>query len=330
MEMRGLEELESELKQGKIRSVYLFTGPEAYLRRLAEELILKRALSPESQPFNFSEFSLDSHPIEDALKAADTFPLASPYRIVILRSLEAMGQEQEEVLLGYLKQPPRRTVLVLVTEAIDRRTTFYRQLRDNHCVVDFQTPKPAAFERWAEQVIRRRGYQISAGSVKRLVELAGSDFQTLLGEIEKLILYAGDGKTIPDSALDDLVRESRVRDAFDLTDAMGRRDSKAALRVLDNLLEAGEAPLKIVGAIVWNFRNLLMVQELLAAGKNTTQILSVLRLHPYVLEKLVRQARVLDNRTVRKLYDRLAAVDLRLKSSMSDERMVLENLICSL
>ncbi len=330
MEIRGLEELEHELKQGVVRHVYLFTGPEQYLRRLAEEHILSRALAPESQAFNFSEFSLASHPIDEALKAADTFPLASSFRLVILRNLESLAQDQEEALLNYLKRPSKKTVLVLVAESIDRRTTLYRQLKERHCVVDFQSPKPATFERWAEQLLRKRGYRISQTALKKLITLAGSDFQTLLGELEKLTLYAGSDKSIPDSALDELVRESTEHDAFELTEAMGRRDAKAALCVLGSLLEAGEAPLKIVGAIVWNFRNLLMVQELLALGKNTSQILAVLHLHPYALEKLERQARVLDNRTVRKLYGRLAAADLQLKSSGNDERMVLENLICSL
>jgi len=325
-----LEELESELKKGVLRNVYLFTGPEEYLRHHAEELILNHVVPPESQAFNFSEFSLSSHTIDEALKAADTFPLASAFRLVIVRNLEIMVSEQEEALLQYLEHPPKKTILVLVSESVDRRTTFYRHLKQNHCVVDFQSPKPAAFERWAEQVIRRRGYRISQSSIGKLVELAGSDFRALLGEIEKLTLYAGSDKSIPDAALEKLVRESREHDAFELTDAMGRRDARAALRVLGNLLEGGEAPQMIVGAIAWNFRNLLMVQELLALGKNTNQIQSVLHLHPFTLEKLLSQARVLDNKTVRRLVNRLAAVDLKLKSSVVDERMVLENLICSL
>ncbi len=329
MEIRGLEELESELKKGVLRNTYLFTGPEVHLRRLAEELVLSRVLSTDSQAFNFSEFSLTSHPIDEALKAADTFPLASPYRLVIIRDLDAMVREQEEALLHYLERPPAKTVLVLISETVDRRTTFYKRIKENHCVVDFQSPKPAAFERWAEQVIRRRGYRISQPALKKLIELAGSDFQSLAGEIEKLTLFAGADKSIPDSALDRLVRESKEHDAFELTDALGRRDSRAALRVLGNLLDAGEDPPRIVGAIAWNFRNLLMVQELLALGKNTTQIQSVLHLHPFVLEKLLGQAKILDTKTVRRLHDRLATVDLKLKSG-SDQRMVLENLICSL
>jgi DNA polymerase-3 subunit delta len=330
MEYRSLEELEDEIKQGVVRPVYLFTGPEEYLRRLAEELILNRALAPESQAFNFSEFSIESHPIDEVLKAADTFPLASPYRLVILRNVESLAQEHEEALLSYLKRPSTKTIFLLVASSLDRRTSFYRLLKEKHCVVDFQSPKPATFERWAEQLIREKGYRISQGSIKKLIELAGSDFSTLLGEIEKLTLYAGSDKSIPDSALDELVRESREHDSFELTEAMGRRDAKAALRLLANLLQAGEAPLKIVGAIVWNFRNLLMIQELLALGKNTSQIATVLHLHPFALEKLLRQARTLENRTARKLYDRLAALDLKLKSSGSNERMILENLICSL
>lgn len=330
MELKSLEDLEGELKRGLVRSVYLLTGPEEYLRRLAEEQILRHTLAPESQPFNFSEFSLAVHPLDDALKAADTFPLASPFRLVILRNVNSPTEDQEEALLRYLKQPSKKTVLVLVAENIDRRKTFFRSLKDKHCVADFQSPKPATFKQWAGDLLRKRGYQASRVAIEKLVALAGSDFRTLLGEIEKLTLYAGSDKSIPDSALDELVRESTTHSAFDLTDAMGRRDIKAALRLLHGLLESGEPTLKILGAISWNFRNVLMVQEQLASGKTSGQIVAALHLNPYSAEKLIGQARALDGSHVRRLYERLAALDLRLKSSAVDERMLLENLICSI
>jgi DNA polymerase-3 subunit delta len=330
MQIGSLEELEGELKQGVIRPVYLLTGPEEYLRRKAQDRIESCVLTPEAKAFNFSEYSLASDTIDEVLRAADTFPLASPFRLVIARDIESLPQEKEETLQKYLQSPSKKSVLVLVAEKVDNRKAFCRKLKEKHCVVDFQSPKPAAFARWAGQLLRERGYRISQAAFEKLVALAGSDFQTLIGEVEKLTLYAGNDKAIPDSALDELVRESREHNAFELTEAMGRRDSATALRLLNNLLEAGEPPLKIIGAIVWNFRNVLMVQEQLALGKNKSQIVAALQINPYVLEKTMSQARALDNKAVQKLYERLAAVDLQIKSSGYDERLFLERLLCSL
>jgi DNA polymerase-3 subunit delta len=330
MLIKSLDELENELKDGVIRPIYLLTGPEEYLRRKAEERIAGCVLAAEARAFNLSEYSLDSDAIDDVLQAAETFPLCAPYRLVIARELGSLPQDKEQALLEYLQRPSKKSVLVLVAEKVDNRKTFFRHIKEKHCVADFESPRPAVFARWAGQLLRERGYRLSQGAMDKLVALAGSDFQTLVGEIEKLTLYAGDDKNIPDTVLDELVRESREHTAFELTDAMGRRDAATALRLLNNLLGAGEAPLKILGAIVWNFRNVLMVQEQLALGKTKAQILAALQINPYSLEKALTQARGLDNLSVRRLYDRLAAVDLQIKSSGYDERMLIERLLCSL
>jgi DNA polymerase-3 subunit delta len=330
MQIGSLEELESELKQGVIRPVYLLTGPEQYLRRRAEDRIESRVLTPEARAFNFAEYSFVSDTIDAVLRAAETFPLASAYRLVIARELESLPQESEEPLQDYLRNPSKKTVLVLVAEKVDNRKGCIRQLKEKHCVVDFETPRPAVFTRWAGRLLRERGYRLSQAALEKLVALAGSDFQTLIGEVEKLTLYAGNDKTIPDSALDELVRESREHTAFELTEAMGRRDSATALRLLNTLLRAGEPPLKIVGAIVWNFRNVLMVQEQLGLGKTKSQILAALQINPYALDRIMDQARALDNQSARMLYDRLALIDLQIKSSGYDERLFIERLLCSL
>ena len=330
MQTGSLDELDKELKQGVIRPVYLLTGSEEYLRRKAEDRIAAYVLAPEARAFNFSEYSLDSDAIDDVLHAVETFPVASPYRLVIARELGSLPQDKEQSLLEYLQRPAKRSVLVLVTEKVDNRKALFRHLKEQHFVADFESPKPAVYAKWAGQLLRERGYRLSQGAMEKLLALAGSDFQTLIGEVEKLTLYAGDDKTIPDAAVDDLVRESCEHTAFELTDAMGRRDAAAALRLLNNLLGAGEPPLRIIGAIVWNFRNVLMVQEQLALGKNKGQILAALQINPYVLEKALTQARGLDNRSVQRLYERLAVVDLQIKSSGYDERLLIERLLCSL
>ena len=108
MQTGSLDELESELKQGVIRPVYLLTGPEEYLQRKAEDLIAGFILAPETKAFNFAEYSLDSDSLDEVLQTAETFPLASPYRLVIARELGSLPQDKEQTLVEYLQRPARK------------------------------------------------------------------------------------------------------------------------------------------------------------------------------------------------------------------------------
>jgi DNA polymerase III delta subunit len=58
--------------------------------------------------------------------------------------------------------------------------------------------------------------------------------------------------------------EVRDETAFDLADAIGRKDATAALRVFGKI--SGEEPIKVLGAITRQFRILLKLKTFLRKG----------------------------------------------------------------
>ena len=68
--------------------------------------------------------------------------------------------------------------------------------------------------------------------------------QELINEIRKLIEYAGQGETITKEAVDMLSIKKLESVIFDLTDTLGKKDTKKALEVLQNLIYQKEPPEK--------------------------------------------------------------------------------------
>jgi len=323
-------EFEQEIKKGFFRMVYFLHGPEEFLRRQALSLLRRSALTPETISFNYSEFTLRTSSITEILGSAQTFPFGSQRRLVIAGDLELIPSDSQNDLVAYLSRPFHKAVLVLHAAEMDRRTSFYKALREKACVVEFPALKGAALQRWAAEFIRGRKLSISANALKKLVELAGSDLQSIVSEVEKLRLYAGEEKTMPDSVVEDLLLASRQHGIFELTGAIGRRDRRAALQLLANLMESGEAPLGILAMIARHYRQLFIAKDLLESGKPVGEIAAAAQIPPFVLDDFVRQARMMDWQTARKTYLRLADIDNRIKSSRADPRTILEEFICSL
>jgi len=330
LELKTLEELEDQLRRGAIRPIYLVLGPETFLNRQAIAAIQEKALSSDALTFNYTELSAQSASASEILEAANTFPLLSPRRLVIVTEIESLEAREQEQLLKYLDRPAEKTVLVLVAGELERRSAFYRTLREKACVIEFPKLKGTALERWADDYIRHRGFRTSSASLRKLVDLAGSDAQALVGEIEKLILYAGKVRQIPDAAVDELVLASRQHGVFELIGAVARRDLRAALGLLGNLLDSGEQPIAIVALMARHFRQVLIAKEMLSQGRNSREIMAAAQIPSWIVEDFLRQSRSFDLVTTKSLYDRLADADYRLKSSTVDGRMLLEGLICSL
>ncbi len=323
-------ELEGEIKSGTFRPVYTFLGPEVYLRRLAVDLLRKSAVPPQAIGFNQFEFS-GKDPIREILIAAKTFPFGSPRRLIIVNDLESMPAEPQKELAAYVEDPSSKTVLALVGEELDRRTSLYRTLKEKTFMIEFPLLRGSALERWAGQHIRSLGYRIGPTALNKLVALAGSDLHSLVSEIEKLLLYTGQEKSIPDAAVDELVTESKQHNVFELTNALGRRDTKTALRLLSNLLESNESPIGIAVMIARHFRQMLIAKEMTEAGRRPQEIAAAAQIPPgRVLDDLLRQARSFDWQAARMIFLRLANLNLKFCSSSVDQRAMLESLICNL
>lgn len=330
MIVQSLEDLERDLRKNGVRPIYLIRGSEQYQYRSAIQLLKTTAISADAEAFDYSEFLAADASVEEILEAATTFPMVSARRLTLVYAIDKLREPEQETLLDSLKTLPTRGTLILQSADMDRRKRFYKTLREKHCVVELNQLKGAALQRWAEAFIRQQGYRISSPGIKKIVELVGSDLQTLASELEKVMLFSGKEKNISNRTIEDLVRSSRQHGIFELIGAVGRRDRNSALRSLANLLSMGEHPLLVVAMMARQCRQVLIAKEYLLQGSHAHAIASAAQIPPFLLDEFLHQARAVDVSTVQEMYVRLADIDRKLKSSAGDGRMLLEHLICAL
>ena len=327
MIIQTLEELESDLAIA-IHSVYLVLGPEKYQCGQALSILKSRIMTPGAADFDYSVFAAGNIRVAEILEAANIYPMLSKRRLVVVEDVERFKDADAEALLQGLASISRRSTVILTAAELDKRKKLYKTFHKDFRLCEFPRLKGQALERWADAFVRKNGYRISTAALKRVVDVAGADLQTLASEFEKLMLYAGTEKNIPDNVIEDLVRVSRQQSIFDLTNAVGRRDRGGALRSLGNLLGMGEHPLVIVTMLARHCRQTLIAIEGLRERKNPRDIAAAAQIPPFATDQFLAGARAVNPDTVRDMYIRLAAIDRQLKSSSLDGRALLEGLIC--
>ncbi len=330
MILQSLEELEAELNRRQFHPVYVVLGPEEYLSREALALLKRKILPPDAFAFNYAEFSALESSAREVIEAAQTYPMMSPRRLVLMTNLERSDAVDQDLLLSYLENPSTRSVLILAAADLDRRTALYRQLREKACVAAFPKLKGPSLKRWTENFLRREGYRISSASLEKFVDLAGEDLQSTVNELEKLLIYAGKERSIPESAVNDLIISSRQHTIFELTEVLGRRDRSSALRQLGSLLDSGEEALVIVTMMARHFRQILIAKDLLEQGKSARDAAAAAQVPTFVQDAFMRSVRAIDWNTAAVMYRQMAEADYRFKSSPADKRMLLESLVSSL
>ena len=328
MILKTLEGLEKDITD-TIRSVYFVLGSEDYLCSQALAILKSRIMNPDAADFDYSEFTAGGTRVAEILEAANTYPMLSPRRLVVIEDAGKFKDAEAEALIKGLESiSPRSTVILTATE-LDKRMKLYKTAQKDYCLCEFPRLKIHELERWAAVFVRKNGYRISEKALKRVVNAAGVDIRTLASEFEKLMLCADrETKVIPDDVIEDLLSASRQQNIFDLTNAFGRNDRIGAIRSLGNLMEMGELPQMIISMLARHCRQTLIAIEGIMGRKNPHDIATMAQIPSFMLEQFLDGARAANPEMVRNMYIRLAEIDQQYKSSSLDGRMLLEGLIC--
>jgi DNA polymerase III subunit delta len=231
-------------------------------------------------------------------------------------------------LAEYIPSLPETTVLVvLVPDELKADHPLMQAARRHGKSHVFAKPTGAQLTDWVTRRARAQGRRITPESVRMLVESLGDDLRMLASEIDKLGTYVGDGGEIGVDdvrALTPVARQSKV---FDLTDALARRDTSAALALLHELLANGESPLGIVALTAFQTRSLMQVKLLSDRGMPAHQIASAAGIAPFVVEKSLRLARRFTFAQLEAAHRTLLEIDTSLKRSRMTPELALDLLV---
>ena len=121
----------------------------------------------------------------------------------------------------------------------------------------------------AETLAARAGLRLDHAALDLLVEALGADVARVAVEIEKLSLFAG-ARPVGVEDITALVPDARATTIFVLVNALGRRDRRRALEVLDTLTREGEYLPLALAFLSTQFRMALVARE--AGLKSSQQI----------------------------------------------------------
>lgn len=337
----NLQSLFSSIKKGVVSPAYLIYGEEAYLQKLIIKAFKKALINETTGEFNCDELDGDKVTPGQIVACAETLPVFAEKRLTIIKNAvffqtgKKEGDnkkrfQESEKLLQYLHNPLTSTCLILLVKgSIDKRKKLVKAVEKAGQVVETAPLKGAELNNWLQTEVELLGKKIEPQAVEYMILNTNHDLYFLKNELEKLTLYSGDHHTITLEAMKKLVTKTSEANIFALVDEIGLKRGEAALLELKNLLERGEPPVRVVFMIARQFRLILTGKDLSERGYTEKQIAKELAIHPFVIRKILQQARRFTYQELEKCFQQILDCDMSLKRGVPP-RVTLENLILGL
>jgi DNA polymerase III subunit delta len=335
------QELVARIEKGKPIPALLLLGAETYLRDACRKQLIERYVPEASRTWAVSRYSAENGDTQAALEQAQTLPMLAQQQVVFLEDAEAiekLGEKNRdaavEQLDAYLGNPAPFTVLVIEATGLDQRMKLAKLLTEKTLVVEVglgEKPEErlAAAAVLAKSIAEEEGVEFEKGAAEDLAEYVSADLMRLKTEIEKLSTFAGERKLIRREDVATMVISEKTTTVWDLAELLVSRQEKKAMEFLNRLLNAGEAPLEMLGAMTWMYRKLMEASELKGVT-NGFQAARSLGMRPEQAEIALRSARKISTGQLLKGLKALQLADDRLKSGGKDPRTVMEFLVAEL
>ncbi len=321
-------QIETAFEHRKFEPVYFLYGEEQFLIDALQEKLIESALGPGERDFNLDIIYGGETEAGQALAICSSFPVMAPHRVVIIRDFEKM--KGNVLFKSYAEQPNPTAIVALVCRTKPNLSAHpYRALKAKAVSVEIKPLTASKLPGWISSRVKSRGKEITPRACEMLADFVGTDLQTAAAEIEKLVSFVGDRKSISD---DDVIRASgqtREFNVFELQAAVGAADYPRALVIMERLLQQtsntrGEA-IRVVTILTAFFTKLWKLTVCQGRRLGEKQIASRIGVSPYFIKEYIYSLRNYSYESLEHVFGVLVAADFELKGGASrSEHLVMQ------
>lgn len=316
--------------------IFLY-GEDSFRSSQKLNQIRDKAKKADSSGLNSVVLEAEGLEFDKFRKEVRATPFLAKKRLIILKNTIKSGSKNlKDKLTEFLKKEeiPESSVAIFWEENLpDQRQGLFKTLAKKAKSENFEALEGFKLNSWIQKEVAARGAQIDRDAINLLASFVGSNLWQMGSEIEKLILYRKNNQPseIGIADVQNLVRAELDDNIFNFIDALASKNQKQALKLLHEQIELGKNEIYLLSMITYQFRNLILVLDLMSAGVNDQyQISKETKIHPYVVKKMMWNINKFNLSRLREIYAKLLEVDMNLKRTAINPLLSLDMLVCEL
>lgn len=270
----SIAQFQQELSKGLPSAVYLLHSSEDFL--LYEAFTSIKDHFHTVSEFNFNSYDIKSpdkdFKIEDIIDALNTLPFLSERKIIILKNSQKLSKKDSKKLSDYLVAPANSSLFIMLFEGkAPKLFDIAVQKKLKTIALNIQGNDIPS---WVRYKAEKKGAKLTDKAVDYLICTVGTDLGMLYAEIEKFASWdaLSINKPIDVADIRGMVYCGIEYSAFDLINALNRRDSKEVFRIFENI-KTNIEPQMLLGALNWQYSS----QQAQLQKKDARQFINIFR-----------------------------------------------------
>ena len=307
-----MEKLRQDIRANQFERVYLLYGEERYLVQMYKNQLKKAIIGDDTM--NLNQYTGKGLPVQEVENAVMTMPFFADRRLVLLEDT-GLFKSSDEQWSNLVKSIPDSCHVLFVEQEVDKRSRMYKAVKECGYCAEMTHPSMQQRTQWILKGFGRYGLKITQSALDSFLEKTGDDMENIRNEMEKLASFC----------MEQI--ENRI---FDMTQAVAEGKTQYALELYADLLALKEPGMRILFLIARQMNQLLCVKEMEVGRQNKDQIAAALKVRPFVVNKLLGQARQFTIDQLTSCVERCVELEEAVKRGNMNERIAVEMVLLSI
>ena len=331
--IRILDFLKSKVDQESLR-IYLLTGDDEYLQQLVVKKLENQFVDPDFRDFNFRRIDCSKKTLAGEVSSVlSELPTLVDSRLVFLHRIVTLSKSVSSRLADTFESDiAPGTVLVVSAGGAIKDSKLWPFLQKRGAIVDCAL-KETEIDQLLESFCKKAGKKAERAAFSRLRERVGGSVRGLVSHLERCLLSLSDGESLTPEQVDRLVPFSAGVAMWKMTAAIGKKNHREALKILDHQLDRGENPGSILGYLNSYITSLVQTGGLMKRLGSAAAVAQALpRKKEYQVKKTLQELRTWSATDLEGAFEVMARADFKSKGGAGggDPRLLLQMLVLKL
>lgn len=279
---------------------------------------------------NVTTFDLAQSTLEDVLIEAGYVSMFEEEKFIVIKNANFFGTDKvkdsdADILFNYFEHPSENTTLIFICNTkLDLRKKITKIIKDKFNLINIPNLKYYEIENRAMEAFKKNGFKVEMDTVKYLVQNSLNNFDLTMNEVEKIMLFYNEPGNVKYEDAVNIAAKSINTNNFLFVDAVVDGDLEKSFELLNDLKIMKVEPTIILSLLARDFRIMLQIKNLQKEEKREYEILSVLGLQDWQLNKYLAKIFPFKIKELESILVKIADIDLNIKTGKIDKYAALE------
>ncbi len=307
--------------------IYVFLGNEInIIKRKIDSLIDELKIN------NIIKYDYDSVSVDDILNEINYVDLFNEKKLLIISNFtfKKMKDKEEKALSNYINHMNDNVIILkCIDEKLDSKKNIIKLLNEKCKVIELVKMDYKTLHEYVTKIFSDNKKKITYNQIKNILSLCENDTDSVLNEVNKLLLYKLDSDTITDEDIENVISKNSEKEMFKLNDAVMNHNIPKMLESTKTLVSSGVDEVVIIDYLSKQFRTLYQI-KVMSKDTGAQTITSRLSINPFVFKKMLDVVGKFSEEKLLNIIYKLSDADISIKVEGLDKSKVLENFYLSI